>query len=265
MMPRLVFLLIAAFWVSMNALLWRTEYGSAGGQMPVPPDLVWRKILTAPDSSALTIYQNGRRTGFCEFSTSVERAMAQLDGDRPPPEGLLAKSGYKIHLDGNVSLGDLANRLRFDGYLQFSSARNWQELSLKLSTRAGVAEIHSVASEQTVQVRVSSGGADFDRVIPFAELENPNAWLGQFGGNFGGGLWDAFGRSGWPAARPAGELQWEAYRDHMTVAHEPINAYRLETRLFDRPLVIYASSLGEILRVELPGGVTAALDEWTRP
>jgi hypothetical protein len=30
-------------------------------------------------------------------------------------------------------------------------------------------------------------------------------------------------------------------------------------------IVIYVSTLGEILRVELPGGIIATLDEWNKP
>ena len=68
---RLTFLAIILFWGTMNVLLWRTEYGSLGGDTPVPFALVWRKILTAPDASSLSVYQNRERMGYCEFSTSV--------------------------------------------------------------------------------------------------------------------------------------------------------------------------------------------------
>jgi hypothetical protein len=81
--------------------LWRAEYGSRGSGISVPVDLVWRKILTAPDTSSLTVYQDGQKTGFCEFSTSVEQAMAALDEDKLPPEGIVARAGYQIRFDGN--------------------------------------------------------------------------------------------------------------------------------------------------------------------
>jgi hypothetical protein len=45
---------------------------------------------------------------------------------------------------------------------------------------------------------------------------------------------------------------------------DAVSAYRLETRVLDYPIVIDVSTLGEILRVELPGGITAILDEWSR-
>jgi len=40
-----------------------------------------------------------------------------------------------------------------------------------------------------------------------------------------------------------------------------VSAYRLETRVLAHPIVVYVSTLGEILRVELPGGITTTLDE----
>ena len=115
MSSRILYGSIAVFWVTMNFLLWRAEYSTHGGGEPVPVELVWRKILTAPDASSLSIYQQGERSGFCEFSTSVEMEMAKLDEDRPPPEGLVARAGYQIRLNGNTSLGEFTNRLRFEG------------------------------------------------------------------------------------------------------------------------------------------------------
>jgi hypothetical protein len=263
MVPRIAFFLITGFWVAMNVLLWRAEYGSHGGEISVPVDLVWRKILTAPDVSALTIYQNGRRAGFCQFSTSIEQAMAELDEDKPPPEGLVAQSGYQIHCNGNLNFSDPTNRVRFDGRLEFSSARAWRELNLRLSTRSAVVVIHSIAAEQTVHLKISSDGVNLERVLSFAELQNPNALLRVLGG----GLADELELPVVPSSPTAmtNTLQWEAHRDRLTIGHEPVTAYRLETRVLDHPVVLYISSLGEILRVELPGGMTAELDEWNKP
>ena len=267
MVPRITFFFIAAFWVTMNVLLWRAEYGSHGGEISVPVDLVWRKILTAPDVSALTIYQDRRRAGFCEVSTSVEQAMAALDENTVPPEGLAAQSGYQIHFNGNLSFGAITNRVRFDGRLQFSSARAWRELNLKVSTSDAVADIHSVAAEQTVRCKFTSEGVNFERVLSFADLQNPNALLRTLGGGLGGGWVDELDLPMIPSspAAVADAIKWEAYRDRMIIGHEPVTAYRLETRVLDHPIVLYVSSLGEILRVELPGGVTAVLDEWNKP
>jgi hypothetical protein len=267
--PRFSFFIIAAFWVTMNVLLWRAEYGSHSGEISVPLDLVWKKILTAPDVSSLTIYQNGRRSGFCEFSTSVEQEMAKLDENSPPPEGLAARAGYQIRLNGNASLGDFTNRVRFDGRLQFSSARDWRALDLKISSHIATVEIHSLATNQNFHLKITGDGINTDATIRFADLQNPNALLRTLGGNFGGGFLGGFDSPAAPqmpgTTALAQGLQWQAHRERMLVGREPVSVYRLETQVLQNKIVIYVSTLGEILRVELPGGITAAIDEWSKP
>jgi hypothetical protein len=265
MMARGTFFLITAFWVTMNILLWRAEYGARGPGIPIPVDLVWRKILTAPDASSLSVYQNGQRSGFCEFSTSVEQEMAKLDEDSPPPEGVDARAGYQIRLDGNVGLGDFTNRVRFDARLQFSPARDWRELNLKISTHEATIEIHSFATNQIANLKITSDGAMIERDIPFADLQNPNTLLRSFAGDLGGALPGGFGLPVIPPTSAlAQNLHWEARRDRLQMGRELVSAYRLETQLLQNKIVIYVSPLGEILRVELPGGITAALDEWSK-
>ena len=103
MIPRVTFILIAAFWVAMNVLLvargiwfarqWRSRAGGSG--LPENFDRAGRFIIER---------LSGRRTNrLCEFSTSVEQEMAELDDDKPPPAGLVARAGYQIRLNGNVA------------------------------------------------------------------------------------------------------------------------------------------------------------------
>jgi len=263
MVPRITWFSIAAFWLAMNVLLWRSEYGPRGSGIPVPVDMVWRKILTAPDASSLTVYQDGKKTGFCEFSTSVEQAMSVLDEDKLPPEGIVIRAGYQIRFDGNVSIGDFTNRLTYNGRVQFSSSRAWRELNLKLSSHFNTVEIHSFATNQTVHLRIAGDGAVIERDLAFADLQNPAKLLGAFTGDWGDGLLSELDLpvfSQTPTAL-AGSLRWEAHHERLMVGREPLSAYRLETHVFDHPVVIHISTLGEILRIELPGGTTAVLDQ----
>jgi hypothetical protein len=264
MIPRLTFFFIAAFWVAMNFLLWRAEYGAHAGGISVPVNLVWRKILTAPDASSLNVFQDGQRTGFCEFSTGVGTEMAELDENSPPPEGVAARAGYKIQMNGNVGVGEFTNRVHFNGQLQFSSAREWRELNLKISSRVATVEIHSLATNQTVHLKIISDGATIERDLKFADLQNPNALLRAFAGDFGGGFLGGFDLPGVPqnSAALAQNIRWEAHRDRMKIGHEQVSVYRLQTQVLQNKIVIYVSTLGEILRVELPGGLTATLDAW---
>lgn len=263
MLPRLTFLAIACFWAAMNVLLWRVEYGAHGSGVPVPLELVWRKILTAPDASSLTVYQDGQKTGFCEISTSVEQAMSALDEDKPPPEGIVTRAGYQIRFDGNVSLGEFTNRLTFNGRVQFSPRRAWRELNLKLTSRGIVVEIHSVATNQIVHLKISSGDAVVEHDFTFADLQNPNQLLRTLVQTAGGSLPDDLDLPLFPAntVNLGSNLTWEARHERLLLGHEPVSAYCLETSVLDHPVVIYVSSLGEILRVELPGGITATLDQ----
>jgi hypothetical protein len=267
MISRLTFFCIATFWVTMNVLLWRAEYGLHGGEISVPADLVWRKILTAPDSSSLNVFQDGQRSGFCEFSTGVGQAMAQIDENSPPPEGVAAHAGYQVQLNGNVGVGEFTNRVRFDGRLSFSSAHNWRELSLKISSRVANVEIHSLATNQTVHLKITSDGAVIERDLAFADLQNPNALLRAFAGNSGGDFFGGFDLPGVPqnSATLAQTIRWEAHRERVMIGHEPTSVYRLDTQVLQNKIVVYVSTLGEILRVELPGGITAALDGWNNP
>ena len=266
-MARATFILIAAFWVAMNVLLWRAEYSPHGGGEPVPVGLVCQKILTAPDISSLNVYQNGDRTGFAEFSTSVEQAMAQLDADAPPPPGLATRTGYQIRLNGNVSLGDFTNRVQFDAHLRFSPRREWRELSVKLTTHFASVKIHSVATNETVTVEITSpDNPPYSREFTFAELQDPNTLLHALADNSGGGFLTELD---WPAGAQttsmlADSIHWEASRDRVKIGRETVAAYRLETHVLGWSASVYVSTLGEILRVDLPGNVTATLDEWSK-
>ena len=267
MISRGAFILVAAFWVAMNVLLWRAEYGPRNGGMPVPLDLVCRKILTAPDNSSMSVYQDGKKMGFCEFSTSVEQEMAKLDEDQPPPEGLVTSAGYQIRLTGNVAFGDFTNRLKFDGRIRFSPRREWRELDLKMSTHTGTVVIHSLATNQTVSVQITNTEMNASLVFNFSDLQNPNTLLRKLGESGGGGLLNGVDLPILPSSTTtlAQTIPWEARRVRLMMGREAVSAYQLETRVLDYPIVIQVSTLGEILHVELPGGITAVLDQWSKP
>ena len=263
MIPRISFVLIAAFWVVMNVLLWRAEYGSHGGDITVPVDLVCRKIVTAPDSSSLSVYQDGQRMGFCEFSTSVEQEMAQLDAEQMPPEGLAATAGYQLRLNGNIALGDFTNRVQFDARVTFSARDEWRRLDLKISMRTQGFKITAVATNQTVSLETTEKGEPVDsREFTFSQLENPATLVEALGGDASSGFYLPLTQQNTSALVQS--IHWQAHRERLMVGREAVSVYCLETRIFGNRVVIYVSTLGEILRVELPGNISAMLDQWSR-
>jgi hypothetical protein len=250
--------------VAMNVLLWRSEYGSHAGEMPVPARIVWHKILTAPDASSLSVYQHGERMGYCEFATSVGQEMATFEGNAPPPDGLVKRAGYQIHLAGNVALGDFTNRLKFDSRIQFRTVYEWKEFNLKISSHSVFVELQSVATNQTVHIKISSDGAVIERNVPFDELRKPNLLLGTLAGDFAGNLIEALDLPEFSSLTTSQNLEWQACRTRVRIGSDYVPIYRLETQLLGRDVVMDIGTLGEILRVQLPGDINAHIDEWSR-
>jgi hypothetical protein len=249
---RFIFLLLAAFWITMNVLLWRSEIGARGSGSAMPPEVVWQKILTAPDSSSLTIVQHGTRIGYCHWSTAVGDQWGNVT-DENLPTGLPGKlPGYRLHIEGSGRLIESTNQVRFDGHLTLDQKRSWQEVLLRLHVRPLDLEILSKASEQSVHVKGDSGGARFQATFTSTDLQNPALllnrfttmpaeWLDEIKSPAGGG------------ALPAMGLKWEAHEDTLQVGHSRMRIYRLQTRVLDRfEAKFYVSRVGEILRIELP-------------
>lgn len=244
----------------MNGLLWRAEFGSRGGDTEVPAVLVWRKVLTAPDASSLSVYQNGDRMGYCEVSTSLGQQMASVDVDKPPPEGLAKQAGYQIHFAGNISFGDFTNRLKFDGTVQYATPRQWRELRLRVTSRLSAVDIYSQATNQSLHFRISNEGVVLERDLKFADLHNPASILRTFLDDFGGGLLNFIELPELPPAGGQG-VEWQAVRTRMKVGTETLPVYRVETFALGYKVRIFISTLGEVLRVELPGDIVARIDQ----
>jgi hypothetical protein len=256
------------FWVTMNALLWRAEYGAQyPSRSVVPVSVVWRKILTAPDRSPMNILFRGQRMGYFLWNTGVAEQFAQLE--EAPSEGLLKKTkNYRIFFEGSIRLPETNRWLRFVCEVKLSSGQTWQEMNLLLRFRPNQVEVHADAAEERVRLKFNDGTTRFERVFRFDDLQDPVALLQEFGGPFSGGLLgDVFpGDLGMPAmmqkaSLPKVEVKWDAHLDTLRLRHESVPVYRLQTRMLDRyPVVVYVSRVGEILRVELPGGLVIVHD-----
>src|SRR6266581_3338081 len=144
MLSRVLLVLISLFWLIMNVLLWQLLYGArAAPASTVPARVVWQKMLTAPDTSSLTIFHEGKKIGFCHWITSVSEQLSQVKADEAP-EGMVTRvTNYRIQLEGNVAPIELSERVRFDGHLILSSDHQWQEFGLRLTLRPSVWEIRS--------------------------------------------------------------------------------------------------------------------------
>lgn len=265
MTSRITFLVITLFWMTMTYLLWRSEYvghNEVGSSVPV--ELVWKKILTAPDDSALEILHNGKKLGYCRWAANIgeDQAVGRILSDDAPEEGATpVLSNYRLNFTGNVVMKDVGSRLKFDLEIRLATNEVWQGFDLRLNMRPNIWEVHSVASEQTLKLAVIEGkGHRTEQVFKFSDLQNPQTLLQDLGVSPSLGLVGLMP----PAARAqtAGAssplelgLDWKARNDWIPIGHTSVRAYRLEATLLERyRMRVIVSGVGEILRVDLPDG-----------
>ena len=269
MFARATFILVAVFWVTMNVLLWRAEYGQRrllGGEMPV--EVVWQKVLIAQDASPLEIRHHGKRIGFCRWAASIREAQAPIGAAAAAlPEGMIRKPiGYRIDFDGNANVSDLPARLRFDSRAEFSTNHEWKEFHLRLNLHPAACEIHATAADETLWFMLSDGATQTDQAFKFSELNDPKTLLQQLVDPFSATVLDTGELLSGPQ-RPrvlASSVKCEARNDWIKIGRTSVRAYRLDIRLTDcYRAAIFVSRVGEILRVELPGDLTLVNDQVT--
>jgi hypothetical protein len=256
-MSRAIFILVTGFWLTMNVLLWQMEFGSRKTGGTVPVEVVWEKILTAADDSSLTVFHEGKLVGACHVQTQVGEEWSEV-GDENMPSGRPEKNrGYRLRIDGSAILPELTNRIRLDGDLRLNKNRDWQEVNTRFNLRPLTWEIHSVAAEQTIGLKITGGAAPIDIRLQFSDLRNPAALTYKILGAPAGDLLADAGVAtvAGNASRMALGVKWEAREDSMRIGRTAVQVYRLQTRLMDRyDIEVLVSRAGEILRADLPGG-----------
>lgn len=265
MMSRAIFILVTLFWVAMNLLLWRAEYGSAKGGTTVSADMVWEKILTAPDDSSLNVIYQGKRVGFCRWRTGVGDAWSQVS-DENIPSGLPGKDrGYNLRVEGSVILEEAANRIRFEADLQLGRKRELRQMKTRLAVRPAVWDVTCVASNQNVELSIDNESGSWRRHFQISDLQNPGSIIAQvFEPVAGDWLTGVAGPlSALQYLSPdASNFTWDAATDWTQIGHTPIQVYRLHTRIMQRfDVNILVSRAGEILRIELPDSIVLINDQ----
>jgi hypothetical protein len=247
-------LLVTAFFVMMNVLLWRSEFRGRHFGVSVPAETVWEKILTAPDPSDLSIRYHGKKIGVCHWSPSMEHERSQIISEDLPPEGMIGEpSSYSIDATGNV-LVDEATRVRFNFDLSLSTNQAWQQFGIRITLRPSVWELKASAVEQSLRLYIDDGQERSEKKFTFDDLRNPEKVLRELGGPLLPAALAPFGLSRvGPQSTPFLGLKWEARYDRLQIGEDWMRVYRLQASLFDRfQAVIFVSPVGEILRVELP-------------
>ncbi len=257
MFSRITFVFLLAFWLGMNFLLWRSQ---TDGHQPmgnkVPVEVVWKKILTAPDNSSLEILHYNERIGFCTWSATIGEAPRIGNGpqsDEYLPEELTTQvTGYTLGLEGRAALNS-NSVMHVDFLVKLSTNQDWQEFHGRANLRPNTWDLSANAAQQRIKLQVTDDSGVWQRVLKFSDLRDPEALVQKLGGDLDIGMLGVLipgGQNGLVAAAHA--LKWKAYADTMQFGHSRVGVYRLETNVFGRKIFIFVSKVGEILWVELP-------------
>jgi hypothetical protein len=266
MLSRFIFAIAAVFWVVMNVLLWRSEFGGKGEMGgAVDLDKVWHKIITAPDNSSLEIYHHGKSIGYSRWSASVgeEPGLTKQVGEDAELEGMVKQpTSYMLDLDGNVMLD--TNNLRFNLALRLSTNHVWETFEARATMRPYSWVIRARAATQAVELTVDDDSGSWQQEYTFETLRNPQRLVNELGM---GWIWPMI--AGLAMKQPATNapaqfslgLNWEARNDWMRFGHSKVRVYRVEAKLFDRfKVFLFVSRVGEILWVELPDKIVLSND-----
>jgi hypothetical protein len=266
MRSRIFFLVIVCFWLAMNYLLWRSQWGAHSllGSA-VPAEVVWEKILTAPDLSSLDIYDHDKRVGSCHWSATVGNsplASKKILDDDYAPDGMDEQvTGYTLNFAGNATFSR-SNRLGFEASLDLSTNRAWQTFHMRVSARPKLWEVRAVAATEKLALKLEDGSGLWQKTLNFSDLSNPDMLWADLGGTAALTLLAGAGLapSRESLSRVAGSVEWQAHEDWMMFGHTKARVYRLETVILGRHINVFTSRVGEILKVEFPNQLTLRND-----
>lgn len=257
MLKNLGFILIAAFWVLMNVLLWQSQFGSGHKLVSsVPPSTVLEKILTAPDDSTLGIILDDTKVGYIRWRPRVEGTGASGQvASGSSPEGMVTRiSEYNLEMDGSFLLQQFDRTIKLAGKMDFDDSMRWQEFELEASMRPMRWEVKGRSAERDLWIKAAEGHEDWVRRFTFDELKDPAGLLRELNVPLPG-LPTGQGSPS-PSKNTEGiRIEWEARFDWLQISGSRVRIYRLEGRAGPLQIVVLVSRVGEILRVDLPGQV----------
>jgi len=263
---KLSFALITLFWITMNALLWRSEFAGKEIGAAIPVSLIWQKILTSPDDSGLALNYKGDRLGYVRWAPNIgdEIATGKMANENSEIEGRVKKlTGYTLHADGNFIIPEGGGRVRFEFDAKFSANDDWTEWTVKGFQRPTAWAISANRKLETIELTIGEGRGAVKQSFYFADFRNPGKLIEDLG--IGADLPVAAALLPNLAAIPSGTnapalklgFTWEGRQDWLEMGHSRVKVYQLRARLLDKyEVVVLVSRVGEILRVELPGEMT---------
>jgi hypothetical protein len=260
MLKNVSFALVAAFWVVMNTLLWRSEMG-AGHNLAstVPPEAVWERILTAPDDSSFSIFVGSKKAGFVRWRPNVgEEAATGKIASENEPEGIVRKlTEYTVEIEGSFVSQAVGRSLRFTTGLKFDPQLAWKEFETQVLVRPAVWKVRGNAETGELWLHGEEDGTEWIRRFTFDQLRSPQSLLEQIESPLLAAL---LGQQAAIAGVQPGKmslgLNWTARYEWLRIGSSRVRVYRLRAKVVEgQEIDVLVSRVGELLKVELPFNV----------
>ena len=266
---RLYFLVVGGFFLAMNFLLLRSEFGGRDFAVSIPVETAVTHLFEAADASNLEIRHRGTKIGYCRWAPQPLTADSSgtSAGTNEVLEGMVTGiTGYEVDFDGSVTIGEL-RRLRFHLTLEVDTNFNWVRLQTRLQSRPWKWEVLALAPEETLDLTIAREDEQRQHRFTFEDLRDPSRVIAALGGPLLANSLRLFGLGPDPfqeAREISLGLEWKASTDRQKIGNTFLSVYRLQTRLLDQyRVVVYLLQSGEILRVELPDDIVMVNDELT--
>jgi hypothetical protein len=252
-MGRFIFLGVTLFWLVMNLLLWRREYGGIdGGGTPVSVEVVVEKLLTSPDPSTLELKYQGKTAGFLHWYPDPGEEPQSVYSEEYVPQGMVVGGrSLEVRLEGNLTPPSGGAGLRLDVVLRLGVGREWESVSIQGGNRQLHLKIEADRALGEVAWNVKTPGVTLEDRVLFSEDRKPAEVLGMLGG-----VAEPFLSLVPLDSLEGGGMEWSAELGWMPFGNSRIRVYRLRGRWqggYEVEMLV--NRAGEILRAELPGGV----------
>lgn len=256
MIPRMLTVVVALFWVIMNLLLWRSEFGRGReGLSQVPLDTVMDRLLSAPDASVLLVRHRGETLGVLRWVPSVLEATDARPRGAAALEGMVIAVGYSLDLDLNLTGSTPSDRWRVLLHAELDTNRTWKEFSVRLFQRPATWEISAKAGDDRIRLRFEEGRNSWEQWFSPRDVRQLGPLLGPYAAFVPEIVTSGLTRMQPDQWRQA--VRWEARNDWLQVGRNRMRVFRIRVVAFDRhEMVVDLSRAGEVLQVRLPDQLT---------
>lgn len=271
------FILTALFWVGMNLLLWRSEYGGGAKGNPLPLETVISKILETPDPSELDIYYKNQPVGHCRWfvhqlgagqsgsNEVAETSSGEVDLEAAELSAMIQDiRNYAMNLDGYLQWPREIRRVRFMAQLLLRGDRSWESFEIKVGLKDQWLKVVSNQKSSNLKISYEDGDFVWSDTYTLKDLEHPSLllkqdWIQKAGLGLIAApvlaaletLGDQMSQIGRVEKKPLSG--WSAFSDWITVTHSRIRVYRVDAAFSNQlPVNLLVNRAGEILTLTLP-------------